>query len=72
MLRLFAMLCGALTGMALGMVLLAVIFVQMERRGGVQFAKEPLLWIPLIGIPLGGSLGAWAGLWSVTRKTRAG
>lgn len=70
--RLFAMLCGALSGMTLGIALMAIIFVQLERRGGVQFAKEPLLWIPLIGIPLGGSLGAWAGLWSVTRKTRAG
>lgn len=70
--RLFAMLCGALTGMALAMVFLAVILVQLERRGGVQFAKEPLLWIPLAGIPLGGSLGAWAGLWSVTRKPRDG
>jgi hypothetical protein len=61
---------GSLTGMALGAVLVAAVCAGLEHYAGARFAKEPLPLIMLLGLPVGGLLGALVGLWSVTYRAR--
>jgi hypothetical protein len=61
---------GSLTGMVLGAILVAAVCAGLESYAGAQFAKEPLTLIMLLGMPMGGFLGALVGVWSVTYSTR--
>jgi hypothetical protein len=61
---------GSLTGMALGAVLVAAVCAGLEHYTGSRFGKEPLLLIVVLGIPVGGLLGALVGRWSVTSGAR--
>jgi hypothetical protein len=54
--------------MALGAVLVAGVCAGLDHYAGAQLAKEPLTLIALIGMPVGGLLGALVGLRSVTYR----
>jgi hypothetical protein len=57
---------GLFTGIVLGAVLVAAVCTGLEFYAGVTFGKEPLTLITVLGMPVGGFLGALVGLWSVT------
>jgi hypothetical protein len=67
--RLFALIAGSITGMLLGGMLIAAICVGLETYAGVQFTKEPLGLILIVGIPVGGVLGGLVGLWTSPRRS---
>ena len=60
------LIAGTLTGMALGAVFVAAVCAGLESHAGVKFGKEPLLRIVVVGMPLGGLLGALVGRWAVS------
>jgi hypothetical protein len=61
---------GSLTGVALGAGLVAGVCVGLESYAGARFGKEPLTLIMVLGMPVGGFLGALVGLWSVTSRAK--
>ena len=64
--RMVGLVAGSLTGMALGAVLVAGVCAGLELNAGTRFGKEPLTLSLVLGMPVGGFLGAVVGLWSVT------
>ena len=68
--RMVGLVAGSLSGMVLGAMLVAAVCAGLESYAGAQFAKEPLTLIMLLGMPMGGFLGALVGLWSVTYGAR--
>jgi hypothetical protein len=64
--RMVGLVAGSLTGIVLGAVVVAAVCASLEHYAGTQFSKEPLLLNMLLGMPVGGFLGALMGLWSVT------
>jgi hypothetical protein len=59
---------GALTGMALGAILVLAVSSGAETYAGVRFGKQPFVWA-VAGMLAGGVLGGFAGRWSVTYDT---
>ena len=68
--RMVGLVAGSLTGIALGAVLVAAACAGLELYAQTRFGKEPLTLITLIGMPVGGLLGALVGLWSVTHGAK--
>ena len=64
--RMVGLVAGSLTGMVLGAILVAAVCAGLESYAGTKFGKEPLTLIVVLGMPVGGFLGALVGLWSVT------
>jgi hypothetical protein len=60
------LIAGSLTGMALGAGLVAAVCAGLDLYAEARFGKEPLTLIMVLGMPVGGFLGALVGLWSVT------
>ena len=68
--RMVGLVAGSLTGIALGAGLVAGACAGLELYAHTRFGKEPLTLITLIGMPVGGLLGALVGLWSVTHGAK--
>jgi heme A synthase len=64
--RMLVLVAGSLTGTVLGAILVAAVCSGLQFYAEVRFDKEPLTLILVLGVPVGGVLGALVGLWSVT------
>ena len=60
------MVAGTVTGIALGAAFVVAVCIGLEDYAGVKFGKEPLLLIVVVGMPLGGFVGALVGRWAVS------